>query len=58
MKRTCISLKFSNDKLTLQKNKKGNRIKLHFVRDGSMSRIEVGDNRLVSDNSGADYYKW
>ena len=58
VKRTCISLKFSNDKLTLQKNKKGNRIKLHFVRDGSMSRIEVGDNRLVSDNSGADYYKW
>lgn len=57
VKRSCISLKFSNDELTLQKYKKGNRIKLHFVRDGSMRRIEVGNNRFVSDNSGADYYK-
>lgn len=57
VKRTCITLKFSNDKLTLQKNKKGNRFKLHFVRDGSMSMVEVGNNRFVSDNSGADYYK-
>lgn len=52
-KPTATKLKFSTDELILIK--KG-RNKLHFVRDGSMRMLEIGNHRVRVNYSGAKYY--
>lgn len=52
--KTDTKVRFNKDELMLEK---GDNIKLHFVRDGSMRLVEVSEKCFSSDISGAKYYK-